>query len=65
MIVEIFENEAGIEEKIHNTLFRHRDYWEETGASDFALSAVKNGYVPQLWENPDRYEEPNNKSYVR
>ena len=26
---------------------------------------VKNGYVPQLWENPDRYEEPNNKSYVR
>ena len=41
------------------------DFWKETGASDFALSAVKNGYVPQLWENPDGYEEPNNKSYVR
>ena len=26
---------------------------------------VKNGYVPQLWENPDGYEEPNNKSYER
>ena len=64
-IVEIFEDEAGIEGKIHDTLFRHLDYWEETGASDFALSVVKNGYVPQLWENPERYEEPNNKSYER
>ena len=36
-----------------------------TGASDFALSVVKNGYVPQLWENPEKYEEPNNKSYMR
>ena len=36
-----------------------------TGASDFALSVVKNGYVPQLWENPERYEEANNKSYMR
>ena len=26
---------------------------------------VKNGYVPQLWENPERYEEPNNKPYER
>ena len=41
------------------------DFWKETGASDFALSVVKNGYVPQLWENPEGYEEPNNKSYER
>ena len=32
---------------------------------DFALSVVKNGYVPQLWGNPEWYEEPNNKSYVK
>ena len=47
-IVEIFKDEAGIEGKIHDTLFRHLDYWKETGALDFALSVVKNGYVPQL-----------------
>ena len=41
------------------------DFWKETGASDFALSVVRNGYVPQLWENPEGYEEPNNKSYER
>ena len=44
-IVEIFEDEAGIEGKIHDTLFWHLDFWKETGASDFALSVVKNGYV--------------------
>ena len=40
-ILEIFEDEAGIEGKIHDTLFRHLDHWEETGASDFSLSVVK------------------------
>ena len=64
-IVEMFEDEAGLEGKIHNALFQHLDYWKVTGASDFALSVVKNGYVPQLRENPERYEEPNNKSYVK
>ena len=64
-VVEIFEDEAGIEGKIHDILFQHFDYQKVTGASDFALSVVKNGYVPQLWESPDGYEEPNNKSYVR
>ncbi len=41
------------------------DYWKATGALDFALFVVKNGYMPQLRESPDRYEEPNNKSYER
>ena len=27
------------------------------GASEFAISVIKNGYVPQLIENPPRYEE--------
>ena len=64
-IVEIFEDEAGIEGKIYDMLFWNLDFWKETGALDFALSVVKNGYVTQLWENPDGYEEPNNKSYER
>ena len=27
------------------------------------LSVIRNGYVPQLAENPRKYEEPNNMSY--
>ena len=64
-VVEIFEDEAGIEGKIYYTLFQHLDYWKGTGASDFALSVVRNRNVPQLRENPERYEEPSNKSYIR
>ena len=27
------------------------------------MSVVENGYVPQMWENPQNYEEKNNGSY--
>ena len=48
------KDEEGIEEKIHDTLIHRLDYWENKGASDFALSVIKNGYVPQLTKNPGR-----------
>ena len=32
-------------------------------ASDFAVSVILNGYVPQLQFSPERYREGNNKSY--
>ena len=38
-------------------------YWKETGASEFVISVIENGHVPQLWDNPEKYEEENNKSY--
>ena len=38
-------------------------YWEESKALEFALSVVWNGYVLQLVDNPDRYEEPDNISF--
>ena len=59
----IFEEDGELEFKVHDTLKRHAGYWRETIASSFAISVVENGYVPQLWENPPRYEEKNNMSY--
>ena len=59
----MFEEEEGLEDKIHDTLGRHVRFWKESGASNFAISVVENGYVPQMWENPQEYEEKNNGSY--
>ena len=53
-----------IERKIHNMLRKHMSFWQESGASDFAISVIKNGYVPQMRCNPERYRERNNKSYM-
>ena len=36
---------------------------ERIRTSNFAISVVENGYVPQMWENPQGYEEKNNGSY--
>ena len=49
----MFEEEAEIESKVHNTLRRHLKFWQESGASDSAVSVVLNGYVPQMWRNPE------------
>merc|ERR1711867_98607 len=38
-------------------------FWRESGASDFAVSVILNGYVPQMQRNPEKYQEKNNKSY--
>ena len=59
----IFEEEEDLENKVHDTLARHASFWRESGASSFAVSVVENGYVPQMWENPQNYEEKNNGSY--
>ena len=60
-ICEIFKDEDDLEYKVHNTLERHIGYWIETKASEFVISVIRNGYVPQLIMNPPRYKEPNNK----
>ena len=62
-VCEIFKDEENIEGKVHDTLRRHLSYWEKTGASEFALSVIRNRYVPQMTGIPERYEEPNNLSY--
>ena len=53
----MFEEEEDVENKVHDTLWRHAKFWRESGASNFAVSMVENGYVPQMWENPQRYEK--------
>ena len=59
----MFEEEEDLENKVHDTLARHASFWRESRASNFAVSVVENGYVPQMWENPQEYEEKNNGSY--
>ena len=59
----MFEEDEDLENKVHDTLARHASFWRESGASNFAVSVVENGYVPQMWENPQEYEEKNNGSY--
>ena len=59
----MFEEDEDLENKVHDTLARHASFWRESGASNFAVSVVENGYVPQMWENPQEYKEKNNGSY--
>ena len=59
----MYEEDDRIEEKVHDTLRKHIEFWRESGASDFAVSVILNGYVPQMQRKPERYMEENNKSY--
>ena len=59
----MYEEDERIEEKVHDTLRKHVEFWRDSGASDFAVLVILNGYVPQLQSNPERYQERNNKSY--
>ena len=53
----MYEEDDRIEEKVHDTLRKHVDFWRESGASDFAVSVILNGYVPQMQRNPEKYQE--------
>ena len=57
------EEDDKIEGKVHDTLRKHMRFWQESGVSDFAVSVILNGYLPQLQCNPEKYCEGNNKSY--
>ena len=59
----MFEEDSEVEDKVHNTLRKHIGFWRESGASEFAVSVILNGYVPQMQREPERYKEGNNKSY--
>ena len=50
----IYQDDTDLEGKVHVTLWRHVGFRKETGASEFAISVVENGYVPQLWDNPEK-----------
>jgi hypothetical protein len=64
-VIEIFEEEAGAKAKLTTTLREHYDHWRDTGASNFCLGVIREGYIPKLegCEEDFRYEEENNKSY--
>ena len=61
--VVMYEEEEGIELKVLGTLERHIDFWEESGASSFAKSVIRQGYMPSLEQATGKYEEANNSSY--
>ena len=59
----MFDEEVGIDAKVHRTLKDNVAFWQESGASQFALSVIQNGYIPDSSEDIGHYEEKNNKSY--
>jgi hypothetical protein len=61
--VVIFEDDIDAEMEVTSTLRSHYDFWVESGASEFAKSVVRNGYIPSFSEIPSGYKKPNNKSY--
>ena len=62
-VVLMFDEEIGMDDKVHRTLRDHYDFWKESGASDFACSVIRNGYIPEFISDPGCYSEPNNKSF--
>ena len=42
----LFDEEVGVESKVHRTLKDNVAFWHESGASQFALSGIENGYIP-------------------
>ena len=63
--VLMFEEDTEIESKVRGTLRSNLGFWEQSGASDFALSVISKGYIPSLAQMPPKYEEPNNASYEK
>ena len=62
--IVMFEDDVDVDMKVTKTLKEHYAFWEETNASEFAKSVIRNGYIPSLSSLPQKYEEPNNRSYV-
>ena len=64
-LVEVFNEESGATSKVTTTLRDHYSHWKETGASQFSLSVIKDGYKIKLEKCPEdvKYEEDNNSSY--
>ena len=59
----MYDKEIGIDDKVHCTLRDHYDFWKESGASEFACSVIRNGYIPEFSSDPGCYSEPNNKLF--
>ena len=49
----MYDEEVGIEAKVHRTLRDNVLFWQESGASQFALSIIEIGYIPKLSEDID------------
>ena len=61
--IVIFEDDEKIDLKVKDTLRSHIAFWEASGATKFALSVIREGYIPSFSKAPEEYEEPNNASY--
>ena len=61
----VFEmiGQEDIEAKVHGTLGRHLEAWEEAGAGKFVTNVIKEGFRLNMKEMPGSYEEKNNKSF--
>ena len=62
--VVMFDEDSEAEFKVKTTLRDHYEFWEQTEASEFSKSVIRNGYIPPLDSLPQAYEERNNRSYL-
>ena len=42
---------------------RKKEFWKDTGCSDFVYSVLSKGYEPVFTSLPGKYKEKNNKSW--
>ena len=52
----MFDEEVGIGSRVHRLLRDHVAFWEQTWASQFAPSVIKNVYIPDMMESIKFYE---------
>ena len=64
-LVEVFSEEERATSKVTTTLRDHYSHWKETGAPQFSLGVIKEGFKIKLDKCPEdfQYEEKNNSSY--
>ena len=51
----MYDEEVGIEARVHRTLRDNVLFWHKSGASQFALSVIQNGYILELSEDIEFY----------
>ena len=61
----LFDEEIGVKSKVHRMLKDNVAFRHESGASQFDLSVIKNGYILKLAQDVKSYQEMNNNSYKK
>ena len=62
-LVDIYVEDKAL--LVHDSLRRHVEAWKEAGAGRFAIEVIEKGFKLDLEREPERYEEKNNKNFMK